>query len=302
MPRRTKDMIFEESLFNNQQDYLNLRGRLLDQAIGRMKIKNLPEYMFKPYIYKEILVNPNLLFCYDDILDRYFLYQYTAGSGLLDEYGIPFERRITIANRGYTRVFDDSNSVIFRTTNSGQPIWPVIEEYARKLYIISRTIDINVNAQKTPVVILCSPEQELTFKNLMKQYEGNVPFIFGNKEILNTDNVKALTLNAPFVADKLQDLKNNVWNEYLTFLGISNISYNKKERLITDEVQRGLGGVIVARNNFTAAIDDSIEQINKKFGLDLEFLFGENVDEQLNKKDPGEQDEIITEERINENV
>lgn len=302
MPRRTKDIMFEESLFNNMQDYYNLRGRLIDLAIGRMKIKGLPKYMFKPFIYQKILEYSNLLFAYDDDLNRYFLYPYINGGGSLDEYNIPIVRQITLLNKGYTRNFTEENSVIFRTSESGTPLIPVIEEYARKLYIISRTIDINVNAQKTPVIVTCSPEQELTFKNLMKQYEGNVPFIFGNKEILNTDNVKVLNLNAPFVADKLQDLKNNVWNEFLTFLGISNVSFNKKERLISDEVTRGLGGVIVARNNFTSAMEDSIEEVNEKFGLHLEFSFGEDVDKDLNKEDASEEDVTINEERIENNV
>lgn len=282
MARRTKDLLFEDSLFNNQQDYLNLRERLIDLAIGRLKIKGLPNYIYKPFIYRQIILNRDLLFAYDEIIDRYFLYQYTIGpSGKLNEYNVPIDRRITLMNNGYTNVFDDSNSVIFRTSYSGTPLLPVIEEYARKLYIISRTIDVNVNAQKTPVVVLCPPEEELTFKNLMKQYSGNVPFIFGNKDILNLDNIKSLNLNAPFVADKLQQLKSDVWNEYLTFLGISNIAINKKERLITDEVQRSMGGVIVARNNFVSAIQDSIDEINEKFDLNLEFFFGEQVDEKL---------------------
>ena len=300
MPRRRKDIVFEESLFNNQEDYYNLRERLIDLAIGRMKIKGLPDYIFKPFVYRQCLMHRELLFAYDEILDRYFLYPYINAGGRLDEYNIPIERRITLANNGYTRVFDNTNSVIFRCSNSGTPLIPTIEEYARKLYIISRTIDVNVNAQKTPIIVLCPEEQRLTYENMLKQYCGNVPFLWGDSEVLQDgfNSVKALNLNASYVADKLQMLKSNLWNEYLTFLGISNITINKKERLITDEVQRSMGGVIVQRNNFVSAIKDSIEEINKKFGLDLEFLFGEEVEEDYNKDNS---EEIIEERSVIDN-
>lgn len=302
MSRRRKDLVFEESLFNNQEDFYNLRERLIDLAIGRMKFKGLPEYIFKPFIYRQCLFYRELLFAYDEDLDRYFLYPYINAGGRLDEYNIPIERRITLQNNGYTRVFTKENSVILRTSNSGTPIIPTIEEYARKLYIISRTIDVNVNAQKTPVIILCPEEQRLTYENLLKQYTGNVPFIWGDSDVMQglDNNVKVLNLNAPYVADKLQMLKSNIWNEYLTFLGISNITINKKERLITDEVQRAMGGVIVQRNNFVAAIKDSIEEINKKFNMNIEFLFGEEVDEKLTGPDDSER--LLIEERSNINV
>lgn len=285
MARRTKDMIFEESLFNNMEDYLNLKSRLIALTIGRLHFKNLPDYIYEPFILRTIICNPETLFAYDPDLDRYFWYIFTY-AGRLNEYNIPFERRITLNNVGYTNTFDDSNSVIFRSSLSGTPLIPIIEEYARKLFIISRTIDVNVNAQKTPVMVLCEEDQRLTFTNMMKQYAGNVPFIFGDKNIISESNFKVLDLKAPFVADKLFELKTNLWNEFLTFLGIYNVSINKKERLITDEVNRSMGGVLVARNDFIRAINESVEAINNKFGLDIEFIFGEDDNKDSNGEDP----------------
>ena len=292
MPRRTKDLIFEESLFNNMEDYINLKSRLIALTIGRLHFKNLPEYIYEPFILKMIICNPETLFAYDNDGDRFIWYPFTNNSRL-DEYNIPFERRITLNNVGYSRVFDDSNSVIFRSSLSGTPLIPIIEEYARKLFIISRTIDVNVNAQKTPVMVLCDEDQRLTFQNMMKQYAGNVPFIFGDKNILSESSFKVLDLKAPFVADKLFELKTNLWNEFLTFLGIYNVSINKKERLITDEVNRSMGGVLVARNDFIRSINESLELINKKFGLDIEFYFGEDGNEKENELNEDENTDII---------
>ena len=276
MARRTKDLIFEESLFNNMEDYLNLKSRLIALTIGRMHFENLPKEMYQPFLLKMMIANPETLFAFDDAAQRYFWYIFTPSSRL-DEYGVPFERRITLPNVGYTNTFDKDSSVIIRSSYSGTPILPIIEEYARKLFIISRTIDVNVNAQKTPVMVLCDEDQRLTFTNMMKQYAGNVPFIFGDKNIISEESFKVLNLNAPFVADKLFELKTNLWNEFLTFLGIYNVSINKKERLISDEVNRSLGGVLIARNDFVQAINDSFDEVNEKFGLDIKFHFGEDA-------------------------
>ena len=53
--------------------------------------------------------------------------------------------------------------------------------FAQKLYNVSRAIDVNINAQKTPLMIVCDEKQKLTMKNVYMQYEGNEPFIFANK-------------------------------------------------------------------------------------------------------------------------
>lgn len=319
MPRRRKDLAFEESLFNNMQDYLNLESRLIALTVGRFHFDNLPNYFFQPYLIKMMIMNVDTLFAKDDDLDRYLWYTFTLAGGartpdvpgklqdaltqnrvtvvddyqyldnnlknnenrkifmgLFDEFNIPYYRRIILPNNGYQNIFDDSNSVIIRSSYSGCPIMPIVQEYARKLYIISRTIDVNVNAQKTPIMVLCDEDQRLTMENMMKQYIGNVPFIFGDKNNIDKDSFKVLVTNAPFVADKLFELKANIWNEFLTFLGIYNININKKERLITDEIQRSMGGVLVARNDIVRAINDSFDQVNKKFGLDIKFTFGED--------------------------
>ena len=110
-----------------------------------------------------------------------------------------------------------------------------MELFTLRLFEAERTIDVNIKAQKTPVLILGTEKQRLTLKNLYSQYDGNCPFIFGDKTGLDLDGVKSLRTDAPFVADKLIDYKKEIWNEALTFLGINNLQIDKKERLISDE-------------------------------------------------------------------
>ena len=166
-----------------------------------------------------------------------------------------------------------------------------VEMFSKRLYNLDRAIDVNANAQKTPVLIQCDESQRLTMKNLYKQYEGNEPFIFGSKG-LDANGLKVLQTGAPYVADKLYELKTQIWNEALTYLGISNINVVKKERMITDEVTRNQGGTVASRYSRLESRRQACKQINEMFGLniwvdyredfqDIQEMQNENEDEEL---------------------
>ena len=117
------------------------------------------------------------------------------------------------------------------------------------------------------------------------KYDGNQPFIFGDKNDLNPNSIQALATGAPFLADKIYMLKQNIWNEILTFLGVPNTQINKKERLITDEVNRGLGGVFASRNSGLNARRQACKQINDMFGLDVWVRYREDDEMEERTKD-----------------
>jgi hypothetical protein len=148
--------------------------------------------------------------------------------------------------------------------------------FARRLSNLDRIIDVNANAQKTPVLIRASEKQRLTMMNLYKEYDGNAPFIFGDKN-LDLNDLSVLKTDAPYVADKIYTLKTQIWNEALTYLGISNVNITKKERLITDEVQRNQGGTIASRYSGLDARKQAADKINKMFGSNIEVEYREDA-------------------------
>lgn len=165
--------------------------------------------------------------------------------GEYNVYRIPTKRRAYAVN-GYQKELDENNSVIIFNNYLHTNSMLDVRMFAKRLYNLDRAIDVNANAQKTPILIQCDEKQRLTMLNLYKQYEGNEPVIFGDKN-LNANGIKVLQTSAPYVADKLYELKAQLWNEALTYLGISNINAQKKERMITDEVTRNLGATIASR-------------------------------------------------------
>ena len=142
-----------------------------------------------------------------------------------------------------------------------------MELFALRLYEAERTADVNIKAQKTPVLLLMDEKQRLTMENIYSQYDGNKPVIFGDKNSLGENVIKAINTQAPFIADKIIDYKKEIWNEALTFLGINNIMVDKKERLITDEANSNNELINLNLQSYLAPRQEACRQFNEKFGF-----------------------------------
>lgn len=269
MGRKTKDTLFCESAYMNNRTYLHYYNSLTELSLSMFEWKNLPATIDQRFLEMCLFSDGMCVFFEDDVLG-YLCLQCMIG-GKLNVYRIPMQRR-AYATNGYNKELDGTNSVIIFNNYLHTNSMLDVEMYSKRLYDLDRAIDVNAKAQKTPVLIQCDESQRMTMKNLYKQYEGNEPFIFGSKG-LDANGLKVLQTGAPYVADKLYELKSQIWNEALTYLGISNTNVTKKERMISDEVIRNMGGTIASRYSRLESRRQAVEQINKMFGLNIEVNY-----------------------------
>jgi hypothetical protein len=284
---RKKDSQFWESTYMNNRTYLQYYNRLTELAISMFEWQNLPKTVDQRFLEMCLFGDGMCVFFQDEVLG-YLSLQCMIG-GKLNVYRIPMERK-AYATNGYQRNLDETNSVIIFNNYLHTNSLLDVEMFSKRLYNLDRAIDVNANAQKTPVLIQCDESQRLTMKNLYKQYEGNEPFIFGSKG-LDASGLKVLQTGAPYVADKLYELKTQIWNEALTYLGISNINVVKKERMITDEVTRNQGGTVASRYSRLESRRQACKQINEMFNLDIWVEYREDfqdVEEQQNENEEEE--------------
>lgn len=266
MKPKVKETQFWESAKRNNRTYIQYYNRLMELAISMFEWKNLPDGIDARFLELALFGEGMAIFFKDEELDM-FLALRTRIGGKLNVYQIPMERT-AFASNGYNRNLDEKNSVLIFNNLIHTNSLLDVEQFSERLYNLDRAIDVNANAQKTPILISCEESQRLTMKNLYMKYDGNVPVIYGDKGV-TPNTIKAIKTDAPFVADKLYVLKTQIWNEALTYLGISNINIQKRERLITDEVTRNQGGTIASRYSRLEARRQACEQINKMFGLDI---------------------------------
>ena len=272
---RVKDRNFWESARYNKDGFMQYFDRLTELSISMFEWKNLPDTIDERFLELALFGDGMAIFFEDEVLG--YLALRTMIGGRLDVYQIPTERT-AYASNGYNKHLDNENSVIIFNNMIHTNSTRVVETYARRLYELDRIIDVNAKAQKTPVFIQCEETQRLIMKNLYMKYDVNEPFIFGDKS-LNPNALKVLKTDAPYVADKIYQLKTQLWNEALTYLGISNLNVQKKERMISDEVIRNQGGTIASRYSRLESRRKACEQINEMFGLDIECNYREDYRE-----------------------
>lgn len=276
MRKRIGNGQFEESALLNNITYMQYFNRLTELAISMFEWQNLPPTVDPRYIELHLFQNGSMVYFNDDVIGNLCLD--CLPNGNFDVYGNPVLRRAYSSYNNYQRDLKEDDSVIiwnnYLRTNSITDI----KMFSKRLYLLDRIIDVNANAQKTPVLVQGTEKQRLTLLNLYKEFDGNSPFIFGDKN-LDLNALKCLNTGAPYVGDKIYQLKTQIWNEALTYLGISNSNIQKKERLITDEVTRNQGGTIASRYSRLQARREAVDKINAMFGTNIRVDYREDFQE-----------------------
>ncbi|MCQ2737370.1 MAG: hypothetical protein MJ224_02060 [archaeon] len=229
--------------------------------------RNMPNNIDMSYVNKQLLIKGAVAFFYDEVMKELLALPF-SNVGKLDVYGRPTSIQV-IGKNGYTRALKKDEYVIMYDNMGKYPLYVDICQYAERMGQIERTTDINVHNQKTARFWKTSADKEKTIKDLVNNVDGYNETVITYDNIL-TDDTEIVLQPAPFVTDKLDDHKDRIWNEFLRLIGISNISFNKKERLIQDEIRISQGGTIASRYNRFETRYKAIEEINKKFGHLLE--------------------------------
>ena len=289
-----QDKQFWESAGLNNATYRQYYNRLVELAISMFDWQGLPDTVDPRFLELTLFTDGQAVFFEDEVMG-YLALQNILG-GQLDVYRIPVDRRAYAVN-GYQKPLTNKDSVIIYNNYLHTNSMLDVAMFAKRLYNLDRAIDVNANAQKTPILIKCDETQRLTMLNMYKQYDGNQPVIFGDKN-LNANGLQVLQTGAPFVADQLYQLKTQIWNEALTYLGISNVNYQKKERLITDEVIRNQGGTVASRYSRLQARREACDKINKMFGLNIWCDYREDYSEVVEAETDKETTEEVRDEQI----
>lgn len=234
-------------------------------AISLFEWEGLPKTCNQRHLENTLYTMGRALFYQDPDNKGYFNAKCTP-SGTLNHYDEPLN--FTAYSTVYNHTYDRNDCVLIRNNYLERPTDFSVTLFASRLTEAERTIDVNIKAQKTPILVRCDDKDRLTMKNLYRDYEGNEPFILGGKA-LNLEGLKVLKTDAPFVADKLQKYKHEIWNEALTFFGINNTNSDKRERLTDDEVNANNELIGVNAQAMLLTRQEACKWINEKYGLNV---------------------------------
>jgi hypothetical protein len=268
----------------NDTAYYMYYNRLRDYSLSLFEWTGLPESVNERFLEVQMFHAGRILF-FEDATMGFLALPFTYGQ--LNVYNEPVD--YTAFSVNYNQKYTIKNAVPIWANFSRTSIEPIVREFAKRLYWVERALDLNIRQQKFPYLVLAEESQRLTMQNALEQWEGNEPFIFGNKSGFDKEAFQVLTTPVPYVADKLMEYKHNLWNEAMTFVGIGNAKQDKKERLVSDEVAANDEQIQSSRYVMLKARQLACEQINKMFGLSISVDYKLNVDQPEETKGEGDE-------------
>lgn len=259
---------------NNDINILELQleyEKYINICLSLFKWENLPNNINPIFLEMTLIDNGKGMFINDKELGFMFVPCIESDKLNYQNEAISY----TANTIGYTKSFLKDEIVLVRNNPLEIPTSKMLLNYCLKISECSNITRINLQAQKTPILVVCDDKDLLTMKNIYEDYKGNIPVIFGDKN-LNFENLKVLKTDSPFVIDKISDYKIILKNELLTNLGIDNTNIDKKERLITDEVNSNNKEIEINRNVMLNERKKACELINKKFNLNVSVSINVN--------------------------
>lgn len=269
------------SMLINNKTYIDYLNRLRLIATSLFTWDKLDDYAgtgASRFLEQSLYDNGRACFIEDSELG--YLALKVNPSDKLNVYNLP--TKVLAWSIGYNKEYAFDDVVYIMNNELQMPTADTIQLMAYRLYETERTIDTNLIAQKTPVLIEGDTKTILTLKNVYMQYSGNTPFIFGNKQFDISNKLNVLKTDAPYLIDKLENHKHEIWNEAMTYLGIDNANTDKKERLITDEVESNNELINYYLNCFYKTRKKACDEINSKYGLDVSIKLNKDVLDLLN--------------------
>lgn len=248
----------------------------LNMYMQSIVYENLPDEILPQAIERFFFEDGKCAFFKDDVVDMYAIMRVNLG-GMPDIYDIP-EQRFAYANRVF-RGLDKTNSVIGFDSYTEYPMSDLIYMHANSLALMRMTRDINIFAQRTPVVIASTADSNITTSNIINNYAKFIPVIqMDSKYIKDMDKaIRALDLKTPIVFDKLEVEMQKEKSAALTLMGIDSNAVDKSERMITNEVQGNNGEIEANRNARLQLRQRFVDEINRMFGLNIKVRFSSDI-------------------------
>ncbi len=274
---------------------LNMHRRIMfNLTQNRIQYEGLSSNIDMSYVNRVLFRNGVVASFIDEVLGHLILPFQNVGS--LDVYGRPVNIQCYGMNGYRSKILKPSEYVLLYDTTGRYPLIYDIEQYAQRVALADRTMDINISQQKTPRIFKTANENVNTVRNIINNIDAceNTVLAFDENYLSNLESILA---PAPYVTDKILEYKHSIYSEFLSHIGICNLNIQKKERLITDEMSYSQGGTIAGRYNSAEPRIKWKTDLKEKFGIDVSFSFYDGLPINLER---GEIDDLSDIESRNE--
>lgn len=263
---------FRDAMILNSETYIDYLERMKKICLSMFEWENLPNSMNARFIEMCLYYNGQCAFLFDE--NYGYINTMCCDGGYINIYGLPTElncysyrynerRSLYMNDTGEEK---DKECILVMNNFERVPTAATVTLFASRLAEAQRTADVNIKAQRTPVLITTDQKQYFTLKKMYEEFDGNTPAIFADKNLITPDSLKSLKTDAPFIAQAVMDYKREIWNEFLTSIGVANLS-EKRERLISNEVDSNNELINLNLQSMLIPRKEACKQFNEKYGL-----------------------------------
>lgn len=273
----------------NNTSYFYYYDKLMKMIYTIFKFDNVPPYWNMPY-FKEKLFNRGVLAVVDTSAGVLPLECSYDGINI---WGMPVYFNINNVVLGNLRgkIGEDGELIYFSVVeNTYKSMVQLVDRYASLLANIDGSLNTTlINSRIAQVFEASSNAQLKVMEKVYDQISNGKPAVFVRKnseepfEHAIFNNVKNT-----YIGNDLIITKQSIFNEFKSEIGINNSNTQKKERLITSEVENNKEELNSNIYEWYYNLSDCINKVNAMFNLNISVSFNDNV---VNVK--GETKEVV---------
>ena len=262
----------------NNTSYFYYYDKLMKMIYTIFKFDNVPPYWNMPY-FKEKLFNRGVLAVVDTSAGVLPLECSYDGINI---WGMPVYFNINNVVLGNLRgkIGEDGELIYFSVVeNTYKSMVQLVDRYASLLANIDGSLNTTlINSRMAQVFEASSNSQLKVMEKVYDQISNGKPAVFVRKngeepfEHAIFNNVKNT-----YIGNDLIITKQSIFNEFKSEIGINNSNTQKKERLITTEVENNKEELNSNIYEWYYNLSDCISKVNAMFNLNISVSFNENV-------------------------
>lgn len=249
-------------------------------VMSMFDIENLPTYKSieipQDFIKQCLITNGNIAVVKNS--DYGIVLQPFSTVGLYNIYGEPTEIELKSFYNASTELsgnkYDYKDFQIVRINHNSNSLLNIIYYFSNKIVELQRAIDVNVYANQSPLVFEGTSEQEHAITKLFKDWDKQLKAVFIKKDKGGRaeDLIKSFSSAPEFKADRMIEVFNYYLSQFYTMLGINHTPYEKKERLLDNEVNSNNQLLNLTLKSMIDTLNRDFEKVNKKFGLNIKVV------------------------------
>lgn len=245
---------------------LYYREFLLKKVFAILDWSNVPDYWDIDYMNEHLFLDG--MFCITDTSAG--ILPLSCGVAGLNVFNHP--TRCIIANPvlgNFERTIDE-NCALVKLQYNFVGIDKMLRRYSYLLAACDSGIAVNLMNSKVAFIGLAENEKQAKSMELMyDQISCGKPAVFVKKDQISETSFFFNHVKENYVADSIQELKRAIVNEFLSEIGINNQNIEKKERLITDEVNANNAEISCNVQHWLDNINKGVDVANRLYNLGL---------------------------------